>query len=59
MGLPGKGFYLGPSFSFSLSNNLEASLISQIFSGRFSKFDRGQEIRQTFYLNFFRLKWNF
>jgi len=59
MGLPGKGFYLGPSFSFSLSNNLEASLISQIFSGRFSKFDRGPEIRQTFYLNFFRLKWNF
>jgi len=59
MGLPGKGFYLGPSFSFSLSNNLEASLISQIFSGRFSKFTGGPEIRQTFYLNFFRLKWNF
>ncbi|HQK37308.1 MAG TPA: hypothetical protein PLC81_06725 [Bacteroidales bacterium] len=59
MGLPGKGFYLGPSFSFSLSNNLEASLISQIFSGRFSEYAGGPEIRQTFYLNFLRFKWNF
>lgn len=59
MGLPKKGFYLGPSFSFSLSNNLEASLIHQIFSGSFSKFPGGQKIKQTYYLNFFRLKWNF
>jgi len=54
-----KGFYFGPSFEFSLSNNLYLSLIGQIFSLEQENAFSGINERVNFYFAFLRLKWNF
>jgi hypothetical protein len=48
------GMFLGPSFTWSLTNNIDFSLIMQSFAGQLVK-------RQTEHYNFsfLRLKWNF
>jgi len=58
MYFPGwKGFYIGPSFEFSLSDNLSASLISQVFS---LVQDQGAgDERSTYFIGYFRFKWSF
>jgi hypothetical protein len=48
-----KGYYLGPSISFSLTDNLDFSFYFQLFSGKFG----GK--RQTFNLGFMRFKYKF
>lgn len=53
------GFYTGPSFDFSLGNNLGLSVIAQYFSGRFPDSVTQLLHKQTLLLSFVRLKWNF
>ena len=54
MVFPGlNGYYLGPSLTYSLGDNLEFSLYYQLFSGKFGK------ERQAFNLGFMRFKYNF
>lgn len=53
-----KGYYLGPTFDFSLSNNLKVSLIFQGFSAELEDF-YGVVERQNTYIGYARLKWNF
>lgn len=48
------GFFLGPSFTYSLTNNIDFSLIAQSFAGQLVK---GQT--EHFNFGFLRLKWNF
>ena len=48
------GMFLGPSFTWSLTNNLDFSLIVQSFAGQLIK---GQPEHINF--GFLRLKWNF
>ncbi len=47
------GYYLGPSLSYSLADNLDFSLYYQLFSGKFGT------SRQNFNLGFMRVKYNF
>lgn len=54
MYMPGiKGYYVGPSLSYSLAQNLEVSLNVQSFNGKINKFV------QRFNLLFFRMKMSF
>jgi len=53
-----KGFYIGPSFDFSLKENLSASLISQLFSAELED-PYGQASRQNTWVGYLRLKWSF
>ncbi len=54
MFLPGiKGFYIGPSLTYSLSQNLDASLIAQKFGGKINN----QELNLN--MVYFRLKYSF
>jgi hypothetical protein len=48
------GIFIGPSFTYSLTNNLDFSLIAQSFAGQLVK---GQA--EHFHFGFLRLKWNF
>lgn len=48
------GFFLGPSFTYSITDNIDFSLIAQSFSGELVK---GQT--EHFNFGFLRLKWNF
>jgi hypothetical protein len=48
------GFFAGPSFSYSLTDNLDFSFIAQSFAGQLEK---GHT--EYFHLGFLRLKWNF
>ncbi len=50
-----KGFFLGPSLSYSIQDNLELSFILQYFNGEFNK----ALDRQKLTLGFLRLKWSF
>ena len=50
-----KGFFLGPSLSYSIQDNLELSFILQYFNGEFNK----ALGRQKLTLGFLRLKWSF
>lgn len=52
------GYYLGPSFDYSLSDNLSATFFVQLFSGEFPD-ATGEVARQDFRLGFLRIKWNF
>jgi len=49
-----KGYYIGPSVTWSLGDNLDFSFIIQMFDGKLP--DRG---RQTFTLGFLRFKYSF
>ncbi len=53
------GFYTGPSFDFSLGNNLGLSLIAQYFNGNFPDAVSQKLQKQALMLGFVRLKWNF
>ena len=48
------GLFLGPSFSYSITDNIDFSLIIQSFAGQLVK---GQT--DHFNFGFLRLKWNF
>jgi hypothetical protein len=49
-----EGIFLGPSFTYSLTKNIDLSLITQSFAGQLVK---GQT--EHFNFGFLRLKWNF
>ncbi len=53
-----KGFYFGPTFDLSLSDNLYLSLIGQVFSLETTVPPAGTE-RQNYLFAFLRAKWNF
>lgn len=53
-----KGFYLGPSFEFSLSNSVSASLIMQAFSAELED-PSGMPQRENTYIAYARIKWSF
>ena len=48
-----KGYYLGPSLDYSLTDNLDFSLYLQLFSGKFNNH------RQNFNLGFMKIKYSF
>ena len=48
------GIFIGPNLSYSITENLDFSLIAQSFSGQFIK---GQT--DHFNMGFLRLKWSF
>ncbi|MBN2611802.1 MAG: hypothetical protein JXB00_09635 [Bacteroidales bacterium] len=48
-----KGFYAGPSLSYSLAQNLDFSVYYQLFSGKF------EADRKSFHLGFMRFKYSF
>ncbi|MDP4185366.1 MAG: hypothetical protein Q8862_09420, partial [Bacteroidota bacterium] len=48
------GFFIGPTLSYSISNNIDISLITQSFGGQLIKGNT-----EYFHLAFMRLKWNF
>jgi hypothetical protein len=58
-----KGYYVGPNLTYSLSQDVESSLILQSFSGAFEIFSPGQqqiiEQRQDFVMAYLRVKWSF
>lgn len=49
-----KGYFLGPSLAWSLSDNVEFSLYTQSFRGEFNK-----GVADNYHLGYLRLKWNF
>ncbi|MEX0988594.1 MAG: hypothetical protein WD052_14035 [Bacteroidales bacterium] len=53
-----RGFYLGPSIDFSLSDNLSATLIIQEFSAELEDFS-GITSRQNTFIGYGRIKWSF
>jgi hypothetical protein len=53
-----KGFFIGPSFDLSLTNNLKASLIAQVFSAELTD-PLGTIARQNTQVGYLRLKWSF
>lgn len=53
-----KGFFVGPSFDVSLTNNLKASLIAQVFSAELTD-PAGHTARQNTQVAYLRLKWSF
>lgn len=50
-----KGYFVGPSLSYSLQDNLDLSLFLQHFDGEFNKLNGKQQLT----LAFLRLKWSF
>lgn len=52
------GYYIGPSLSYSLMDNLDFSIYMQIFSGKFPD-DQGVKQKQNFNLGFLRFKMSF
>lgn len=50
-----KGFFAGPTMAYSLKDNMELSLISQVFSGEFSE----SENKSQMYFAFLRYKFSF
>jgi hypothetical protein len=60
MAIPGvKGIFASPSLSFSLADNLEASLSAQYFHGRFPNPATSLESTQSLAIAYFRLKLSF
>lgn len=53
-----KGVYLGPSFDYSLNNNMDLSLILQYFTAEFED-PSGAENRDNNTFGFLRFKWSF
>jgi hypothetical protein len=52
------GYYIGPSLSYSLMDNLDFSVYFQVFSGKFPDNEGGKQ-KQNFNLGFLRLKMSF
>ncbi|MHB9141041.1 MAG: hypothetical protein ACYC25_04115 [Paludibacter sp.] len=49
-----EGYFVGPSLTYSLTENLEFSILAQSFTGKFSA-----GITQTYNFAFLKVKWNF
>jgi hypothetical protein len=49
-----RGFYVGPTFSYSLTDNIDFSIVAQSFSAEFIK-----DHKEYFHFVFLRLKWHF
>lgn len=54
-----KGYYFGPTFDYSFTDNLFASIVIQTFSGETPDPVSGKEIRNNATFAFLRLKWSF
>jgi len=55
-----KGFYIGPTLSYSLKDNAELSIISQIFDGDFpNPLVNSSDERTSLFFGFIRYKFNF
>lgn len=54
-----KGYYAGPSVNYSLKDNAELSVISQVFSGKFPDPLGGTQERTTLIFGFIRYKFSF
>lgn len=55
-----EGYFIGPEFTYSLSQNLETALILQSFSGTFEQAPKtNKKTRQSVNIGYFRFKWNF
>lgn len=54
-----KGYFIGPSFDYSFTDNLYASLVIQYFSGNVQNPLSMEEQRMKLTYAFLRLKWNF
>ncbi len=52
------GYYIGPSLSYSLMDNLDFSVYMQLFNGKFPD-DQGIKHKQSFNLGFLRFKMSF
>ena len=60
MAYPGiNGYYIGPSLSYSLAENMDASIYIQHFTGEFYDPISMQKIKQHFNLGFLKIKCNF
>ncbi len=54
-----KGYYAGPGLAYSLKDNAELSLISQVFSGEFPDVSTGETGRSNLVFGFLRYKFSF
>lgn len=54
-----EGFYMGPTLSYSLKDNAELSVISQVFDGEFPDPFTGKPGRTTLFFGFLRYKFSF
>lgn len=54
-----KGYYVGPGITYSLKDNAELSLISQIFSGKFQSDQSNDAERTNLVFGFLRYKFSF
>ena len=54
-----EGFYFGPSLQYSIKDNAELSLISQVFSGKFSLVPGMSEERTDLFFGFLRYRFSF
>jgi hypothetical protein len=54
-----KGFFAGPSIDYSLTDNMQFSIITQVFSGELPDLLTRQRKRNNLYLGFVRYKINF
>ena len=54
-----KGYYAGPSLSYSLKNNLDFSAFVQYFNAQIFNNNTSQEDRQKFTMAFLKMKFNF
>ncbi len=54
-----KGFFVGPSLSISLTQNLDFSVIAQTFSGEFTNPITQKDQRMLFNLGFMKMKYSF
>jgi hypothetical protein len=54
-----RGYYAGPSVDYSVTDNVQISLITQLFSGEYSDPLTGAITRNELFLGFLRFKFNF
>ncbi len=53
-----KGYFIGPSIDYSVSNSMDLSLFVQAFSGEFNN-TAGISERQNFTMGFLRIRWSY
>ena len=54
-----KGYFIGPTFDYSFTDNLFASVVVQTFSGKMKDMNTAEERRMNATYAFLRLKWSF
>lgn len=54
-----KGYFIGPTFDYSFTDNLFASIVVQTFSGKIADPLTSEESRMNLTYAFLRLKWSF